>query len=85
MDSPVFRLEKGDFRQQFADFLDRLAKAPVGIGEWQSFIITHYSDEFVEERRRRCVRLASGELDQGIDAPEGKKLLRDWAQELRNL
>jgi hypothetical protein len=85
MDPLVFRLRQSDYRQQFADFLDRLAIAPVDKEEWQSFIITHYPDEFVEDKRRCCVRLASGYLDQEIDTAEGKKLLRDWAQELRTM
>ena len=85
MKSSGFRLQKGDFRQQFADFLDRLAIAPVDKEEWQSFAVTLYPDEDLEEIRRNCVRLACGYLDQKIDSSEGKKLLREWAQELRTL
>jgi hypothetical protein len=83
-DTP-FRLQPGDYRLQFADFLDRLAAAPVGAEEWSSFVVTHYPDEFLEEARRRCVRLACGYgyHDRGPDTPAGRELLRLWAGQLR--
>jgi hypothetical protein len=84
---PVFRLQReGNHRQQFAGFLERLAITSldkVDKEEWLSFVITHYPDEFLEEKRRCCVRLACGYLEHRIDSPEGKQLLSDWAHELR--
>jgi hypothetical protein len=84
-DTP-FRLQRGDYRLQFADFLDRLATAPVGAEEWSSFVVTQYPDEFLEEVRRRCVRLACGYgyQDRGPDTPAGQELLRLWAGQLRS-
>jgi hypothetical protein len=80
-----FRLQPGDYRLQFADFLDRLADGPVGAEEWLSFVVTHYPDEFLEEIRRQCVRLACGygDRDQRPDTPAGREVLRLWAGQLR--
>jgi hypothetical protein len=79
----VFRLQPGDYRQQFAAFLERLANAAVGEDEWSSFVVTHYPHQLVEETRRQCVRLAAGYLEQELDTPEGKRLLLAWAAELQ--
>ena len=75
----VFQLQHGDFRQQFANFLDRLATARVSNDEWSSFVITHYPNEFVEKRDGVVFD------DPNRDTAEGKRLLRNWAQELRIL
>ena len=79
-----FRLQPGNYRFQFADFLDRLAAAPVSVEEWQSFAVTHYPDEFLEEMRRCTVRLRGGHLRLAPDSDEGRQLLRAWAIAVRS-
>ncbi|HEY2786419.1 MAG TPA: hypothetical protein VGJ05_15740, partial [Fimbriiglobus sp.] len=51
---------EGNYRLQFADFLDRFASDIAGEEEWSSYIVTQYPDEFLEEMRRCCVRLTIG-------------------------
>ena len=74
----MFRLQHGDYRKQFADFLDRLANAPVDAEEWSSFVILHYSDDVLEGVRRDCVRLACGYCfhESGPGTPAGQELMR---------
>ena len=81
----MFRLQFGDYREQFADFLDRLADAPVDDDEWSSFVIFHYSDDVLESVRRDCVRLACGYgfRESGPGTPAGQELMRSWARLLR--
>jgi hypothetical protein len=80
-----FRLEHGDYRRQFADFLDRLASGSVDdVEEWSSFIVTHYPDEFLEELRRCTVRLCHGRLGLDEKSVEGQQTLRAWALALRS-
>jgi len=79
-----FRLERGNYRRQFADFLDRLAAGQVDKDEWSSFVITHYPDEFLEEMRRCTVRLAIGHLVHKVESNEGKQTLRAWAIAIRS-
>lgn len=78
------RLERGNYRRQFADFLDRLAISGVDRDEWSSFIIVHYLDEFLEEMRRCTVRLAIGELQINIDSDEARQILGAWAIAIRS-
>jgi hypothetical protein len=78
------RLQPGNYRLQFADFLDRLAAARVSVEEWQSFVVTHYPDEFLEEMRRCTVRLRGGHLPLAPDSDEGRQLLRAWAIAVRS-
>ncbi len=47
-----------DARLAFVRFLDRLALGRASREEWQAFVVAHYSDEELEDVRRRCVRLA---------------------------
>jgi hypothetical protein len=77
-------LESGNFRQQFADFLDRLASGPVSKDEWSNFVVTQYPDEFLEEMRRCTVRLLQDRLVHKGDSQEGKQTLRAWAIAIRS-
>ncbi len=77
-------MHQGNYRRQFADFLDRLALTPVGLEEWQSFIVIQYPDEFLEEMRRCTVRLGGGHLAQAMDSDEGRQTLRAWAIAVRS-
>lgn len=79
-----FRLEHGNYRQQFADFLDRLASGIVDSDEWSSFIVTHYPDEFLEEMRRCTVRLVQNRLVHKAGSDEGNLTLRSWAIAIRS-
>lgn len=80
----IHRLERGNYRQQFADFLDRLAAGTVDSDEWSSFAVVHYPDEFLEEMRRCTVRLGIGELPHALDSTEGRQWLRAWAAAIRS-
>lgn len=77
-------LQEGNYRQQFADFLDRLASGSVHTEEWSSFVVTQYRDEFLEEMRRCTVRLGGGHLPYTIDSDEGRQILRAWAIAIRS-
>lgn len=83
MSDSEHRLEPGDYRQQFADFLDRLANGTVDSDEWSSFVVTHYSDESVEDARRMTAEMACGYTDVKIHSEAGADLLRSWAVQLR--
>ena len=84
MNESSFRLQQGNYRRQFADFLDRLASRAVDNDEWSSFIITHYPDEFLEEMRRCTVRLAQNRLVHSDGSPEGNNTVRAWAIAIRS-
>ena len=84
MAKSVFRLERDNYRQQFADFLDRIAIGEVESEEWSSFVVLQYPDEFLEEMRRCTVRLSIGHLEQAMDSDEGRQLLRAWAIAIRS-
>jgi hypothetical protein len=77
-------LRRGDYRRQFADFLDRLAAGSAHPDEWSSFVVTHYPDEFLEEMRRCTVRLGGGHLEPAADSAEGRQVLRAWAVAIRS-
>lgn len=77
-------LQRGNYRLQFADFLDRFAAGTAHDDEWSSFVVTHYQDEFLEEMRRCTVRLGIEELGHKIDSSEGRQLLRAWAIAIRS-
>jgi hypothetical protein len=79
-------LRRGNYRRQFADFLDRLASGTAHADEWSSFVITQYPDEFLEEMRRCTVRLGGGHLVPviDIDSAEGRQALRAWAIAIRS-
>jgi hypothetical protein len=47
-------------------------------------VVTHYPDEFLEEMRRRTVRLGGGHLPQPMESPEGRQLLQAWAVAIRS-
>jgi len=71
-------------RLAFADFLCRIVEGNVQAIEWNTFVVTHYPDEFLEAIRVRLVRLS-------IDRGGGKKwseseiaTLQQWARELRS-
>ena len=81
--APVL-LQRGNYRQQFADFLDRMTSRSPDPEEWSSFVITHYPDEFLEEMRRCTVRLVCGYLPQRADSHEGRQILRAWAIAIRS-
>ncbi|MEL7500578.1 MAG: hypothetical protein AAFN77_23500 [Planctomycetota bacterium] len=83
MNTSEFRLQHGNFRQQFAAFLDRLANGTVDSAEWSNFVVTHYDDELLEEFRRLTSRMESGYMDKELDSKGGKELLQTWAAELR--
>jgi hypothetical protein len=77
-------LHRGNYRQQFADFLDRLAAGTRRDEEWLSFVVTHYPDEFLEEMRRCTVRLDIGEMECELDSAQGRQLLHAWAIAIRS-
>jgi len=77
-------LEHGNYRRQFADFLERLASGTAHDEEWSSFVITQYPDEFLEEMRRCTVRLGGGHLALCMDSAEGRQILRAWAIAIRS-
>ena len=79
-----FRLQRGNYRRQFADFLDRLASGEVDNDEWSSFIVTQYPDEFLEEMRRCTVRLTQDRLVHKADSEQGNHTLRAWAIAIRS-
>ncbi len=85
MGEPIL-LQRGDWRRQFADFLDRLAGGTAHPDEWSSFVVTQYPDEFLEEMRRCTVRLGGGYLVPviDIDSIEGQQALRAWAVAIRS-
>lgn len=85
MDAAIL-LQRGNYRRQFADFLDRLASGTAHADEWSSFVITQYPDEFLEEMRRCAVRLGGGHLVPviDIDSAEGRQVLRAWAIAIRS-
>lgn len=84
MTTTAILLQRGNYRRQFADFLDRLAAGTAHDDEWSSFVVTHYPDEFLEEMRRCAVRLGIEELGCKIDSSEGRQLLRAWAIAIRS-
>src|SRR5262249_34925807 len=84
MASSAVLLQRGNYRQQFADFLDRLASGSAHHEEWSSFVVTHYPDEFLEERRGCLDRLGTGQLSHAIDSDEGRQILRAWAIAIRS-
>jgi hypothetical protein len=65
-----------------AVFLDDLA-AGRRIGEWQSFVATHYNDPNAERIRGDLSRLAvgGGDIESFVGSNSGR--LRAWASELR--
>ena len=77
-------IQQGDYRTQYASFLDRLASGTAHEMEWSSFVVTHYPDEFLEEMRRCTVRLSIGGLGHRLDSPEGRQILRAWAIAIRS-
>ena len=83
MSDSGYRLQPGDYRQQFADFLDRLASGAVSSEEWSSFVITHYNDKQVENARRMTARMGCGYIDVELDSDPGRDRLRTWAELLR--
>ena len=84
MTTPAVLLQRGNYRRQFADFLDRLAAGTARDEEWSSFAVTHYQDEFLEEMRRCTVRLRGGHLPQRFEADDEPGLLRAWAIAVRS-
>lgn len=82
--SESFRLQPGNHRRQFADFLDRLATGSVESDEWASFAVTHYPDEAIEAIRRSAVRLQSLDLGPPPDSVEARKIILAWAESLRS-
>jgi hypothetical protein len=47
-------------RQDFADFLDRLAQIQSTKEEWELFCVEPYADDVLEDVRQRCVQLSIG-------------------------
>lgn len=84
MVEPSSRLKQGILHQPFADFLDRLAAGNVDDDEWSRFIVTHYSDEFLEEVRRCTARLMQNRLVQSDGTHEEVQTLHSWAITLRS-
>jgi hypothetical protein len=84
MESSAVLLKRGNYRRQFADFLDRLAAGTAHAEEWHSFVVTHYRDEFLEEMRRCTVRLGIGQLEHAMDSDDGRQILRAWAVAIRS-
>ena len=84
MSEPPILLHKGDYRKQFAAFLDRLASGTSHESEWSSFVVTQYPDEFLEEMRRCTVRLSIGVFGHQIDSIEGRQILRAWSIAIRS-
>jgi hypothetical protein len=70
-------------RLAFADFLDRLASGAADTEQWQTFAVTHYFDNVLEEIRRRCVRVAIQVPERNSWSEEERIQLRAWARELR--
>ncbi len=84
MNSSAVLLQRGNYRQQFADFLDRLASGTSHVEEWSSFVVTQYPDEFLEEMRRCTVRLEMGLLGHKLETFVGRQILRAWAIAIRS-
>jgi hypothetical protein len=66
-------------RCAFANFLEQLASSgSIPREQWQTFVVTHYPDDALEEIRRQCVRLAIS-VDERNDWSEGERLqLKAW-------
>lgn len=79
------QLQPSNCRQEFADFLQRLANgADFDTEEWSSFVVAHYHDEALEEIRRMKARMGCGYMDEKLDSEDGRELLRTWADRLRS-
>lgn len=68
-------------RLAFASFLNRLACAQEEPSDWYALVITHYSDEELEEVRRELVRLATKREPNGnpVWDPADRQRFREWA------
>ena len=70
-------------REEFAEFLRRLAAGKVGGIEWERFIVAHYDDDFLEDGRRRVGQLSVAR-DGGIQWSDSEyAALQQWSRELR--
>ena len=73
------------WRQDFADFLSRLATNAEREGEWGQLVVAHYPDEELEAIRRDLVRLSirrnpTGRVDGWL--PEDRAKMLRWADQL---
>jgi hypothetical protein len=76
-------MDKATQRIEFAKFLRRLAAGSVKEIEWNKFIVTHYSDDRLEEIRRSVVRLAIGQAGAVQWSDSELAALQHWSPELR--
>lgn len=70
-------------RRAFADFLDRVSAGTCDRDEWAEYVVNHYHDEVLEQRRRECARLAIEEGEPFPRTDEHRAQLRAWAEGLR--
>jgi hypothetical protein len=78
-------MSAAEWRQNFADFLSRLATDSDREGEWFRLVVTHYPDEELEGIRRDLVRLSIKRNPTGrVDAwqPEDRTQMVRWAEQL---
>lgn len=68
-----------ELRNAFAKFLTQLADGVNDAAAWDQFIITHYSDSFLEEVRRCIVRLRNESADGWGSEAVCNKLIH-WAE-----
>lgn len=76
------------WRENFADFLSRLATNAEREGEWGHLVVAHYPDEELEAIRRELVRLSiqrnpTGRVDGWL--PQDRVKMLQWAEQLRPL
>jgi hypothetical protein len=70
-------------RLAFADFLERLGTGKTNPGDWFEYVINHYQDEYVEEIRASCARLAVEGEGLPPRTDDHRRQLKEWAEELR--
>ena len=69
-------------RADFADCLDRLASGSASHRDWDTYLVAHYADEFLEEMRRCVVRLRH-HSDAVWGSDDSRATLRHWATAVR--
>jgi hypothetical protein len=75
-----------EWRQNFADFLSRLAADFDHEGEWLRLVVTHYRDEELEGIRRNLARLSIERSPTGAVyawQPEDRIQMVRWVEQLR--
>lgn len=72
-----------ELRLKFASFLDRLADGASTASDWDTFIVAHYRDDFLESIRRCVVRLMQNQLGVESESEQAKQALKAWALAVR--